>query len=227
MNRTIVSHYKEDLSWLDNVENKDLVLVVSKTIDNGQYLFQKENIGNESTAYLKYIVERWDEIPNYEHHIFLHGHKNSWHQSHDADVICNKLSKYNGKYNFINFCDNNFYEIYPDKVVSSGDNSYTGDNKPYVILEEVWDKLFKQLGPLPQYISFGVGAQHCVKSENILKNGKDFYSNCLEWLMSEDSANLDGKYGGQRSIYSSRVFEWLWHFIYTGKPDHILQKFVF
>jgi hypothetical protein len=227
MNRTIVSHYKEDLSWLDNIENKDLVLVVSKTIDNGQYLFQKENIGNESTAYLKYIVERWDEISNYEHHIFLHGHKNSWHQSHDADVICNKLSKYNGRYDFINFCDNNFYEIYPDKVVSSGDNSYTGDNKPYVILEEIWDKLFKELGPLPQYISFGVGAQYCVKSENILKNGKDFYINCLNWLMSEDSANLDYKHGGQRSTYSSRVFEWLWHFIYTGKPDHILQKFVF
>jgi hypothetical protein len=227
MNRAIVSHYNEDLSWLDNIENKDSVLVVSKTIDNGKYIFQKENIGNESTAYLKYIVERWDEISNYDHHIFLHGHRNSWHQSYDADVICNKLFKYKGKYDFINFCDNNFYEIYPEKVVSSGDNSYTGDNKPYLILQEVWDILFKKFGPLPEYISFSVGAQFCVKSDNIIKNGKDFYENCLNWSISEDSANLDYKYGGQRSVYSSRIFEWLWHFIYTGKPDHTLQKFIF
>jgi hypothetical protein len=224
MNKTVIAHYQEDLEWTENLQGD--YIVVSKTLNDGKTIFQKENMGNESSAYLQYIVDKWDELKKYPNHVFLHGHRTSWHQKYDADLISNCINEYNGKHEFINFCDNNFYEIYTDKVVSSGDNSYVGDNKPYVILKEVWPDLFKDLGELPEYIAFSPGAQFYVRTDNILKHGKDFYSKSLEWIFSQKATDLDLKYGGQRSTYSSRVFEWLWHFIYTGKPDHVLTKFV-
>ena len=70
-------HYKEDLAWLDNCEF--IVNIVHKEggtpIPN--YTYCIPNIGCEATAYLKYIIERYDTLPDYT--AFLHGHETSYH----------------------------------------------------------------------------------------------------------------------------------------------------
>ena len=57
-------HYNEDLKWLD--ESEFLVNIVHK--DGGtpiDYMYCIPNVGYEATAYMKYIIERYDTLPFY------------------------------------------------------------------------------------------------------------------------------------------------------------------
>ena len=71
------SHFNEDLEWL-----KKSQWPVSIVHHEGgapvEYTYVIPNVGLEVSAYLKYIIERYDTLP--DHVAFIHGHETAWHQ---------------------------------------------------------------------------------------------------------------------------------------------------
>ena len=81
----VVSHYKEDLSWLSRIRYK---YVVYKKDQDDDYPYNVPvNKGNEASAYLKYIIDHYDNLPEYV--IFVHGHESDWHHE---DSMVDKLN---------------------------------------------------------------------------------------------------------------------------------------
>ena len=83
----VSSHYNENLEWL---ENSTWPVVIStnhptykRTFSNSMVNIDEElrspsNHGREASAYLRFIVKYYDNLP--KHIVFIHGHENAWHQ---------------------------------------------------------------------------------------------------------------------------------------------------
>lgn len=78
------SHYNEDLKWLEKSEFP-VIIVTHEGGDTVDHTYKIPNVGYEATAYLKYIIERYDTLPN--HVAFIHGHEESYHQLGDRSML--------------------------------------------------------------------------------------------------------------------------------------------
>jgi hypothetical protein len=78
------SHFNEDLEWL-----KKSPWPVSIVHHEGgapvDYTYLIPNVGLEASAYFKYILERYDSLP--DHVAFIHGHETSWHHQGDRPLL--------------------------------------------------------------------------------------------------------------------------------------------
>lgn len=77
----VTSHWNEDLNWLKNIPEYNYS--ICDKLDNPNYQGTGNcdvpvNKGNEATSYLKYILNHYDNLPDYI--MFIHGHDNSYHQ---------------------------------------------------------------------------------------------------------------------------------------------------
>ena len=214
----VIAHYNEDIEWVQN--SKIECRIVSKTLAESD-IYQSENRGNESSSYLAFITKNYYILTKYDKLIFLHGHRASWHQRYDSDFLINNID-FRLVENYLNLNDEYYYEIFPDRVVSSGKVGYVGDNKTFLILKEVWNQLFlEELGEQPDYIGMIPGAQFIVDTKLILRRSKGFYEKLLNWLISDESHQMDLRFGGNGNTYSSRVLEWTWNKILC---DSYLEK---
>lgn len=206
----VISHYNEDLSWLTDVDSKRINVYSKSNIESTL------NIGNEATAYLQFIVDNYNSFKNNpeEYVYFCHGHNESGHQDYSNKYIIENIdiSKIEG---FLNV--NNYYNIISDiKTVTLLRYENITDNKPYCILQDFFNTFFGKYKKMPITISSYSSAQFFVVKKLILSNTKEFYEECLNWFYSGDADKLDKKFNTSNSVYSSRCFEWLWFYIFTG-----------
>lgn len=67
----VVSHYKENLDWLKSFE-KDKILVYDKNNETTDYpTINIPNLGRESNTYLKYILDFYENLPEFV--VFMQG----------------------------------------------------------------------------------------------------------------------------------------------------------
>lgn len=59
----VVCHYKEDLKWLN--ELKHPYIVYNKNPENKGFSINLENYGYDAVAYLKYVIENYNNLPDY------------------------------------------------------------------------------------------------------------------------------------------------------------------
>lgn len=80
-------HWQECLAWLTKTPYK--VTIVDKEGSGKQNhinpTYVIPNRGDEASAYLKYIIERYDTLPDSV--AFVHGHQTSPHQHHDRPLL--------------------------------------------------------------------------------------------------------------------------------------------
>ena len=93
----VSSHFNEDLGWLKRSPYP--VVVCSKLHSDAALPIDQKcsspiNKGKEVTAYLKFIIEYYDDLP--KNVAFIHGHEKAWHQHLDIfDAIkCADARKY-------------------------------------------------------------------------------------------------------------------------------------
>ncbi len=190
----VVAHHKEDLSWLRSIPIR--YVVMSKTLGEfGTAPFAPRelphvNKGNEASAYLCFIIENYDVLP--EHTIFVHAHETSWHE----DVPKSEMVKSVPLVDYRNL--NARHRMY--QTISPKINSI-----PYGYLQKAWPRLFDV--PIPSRLDFYSCAQFVVSKKAILSRSKGFYERCLKWLYETNMP----------VVYSSRVFEYIWHYIFTWK----------
>lgn len=138
----VVCRYNEDISWLQDTELKSIVY--DKNIG--------ENIGRESEAFTRYIVENYNNLP--EIIVFLQG--NPFHHCSD---LWEKIKNYQNGVSFLG--------------TSFTDDIYGHPNLG-INLKEYVDK-YVSLDIKNTKFNFAAGAQYIVPRENILNKPKEFW----------------------------------------------------
>lgn len=82
----VTSHFKEDLTWLKKAK-WDVVLIDHEgseppAIEPWTVI---PNRGREGSSYLRYIVDHWDDLPDYI--AFIHGHEYAEHQKYKQHML--------------------------------------------------------------------------------------------------------------------------------------------
>ena len=198
----VTSHWKENLTWLTK-SPFPVVLIDKVGSDPSPFVPQHviSNQGREASAYIKYIVENYDSLP--EAVAFIHGHETSAHQKHErpgANVA---------KYGFVPVNNMHF-------------GGEFADNKDGTIhLHSFWERLclgtvFKgqaqpeHRGPMV----YELGAQFVVSRERILRNPKMLYEGWLHIMMSRPDFADEFAY----------ILEAAWHVIFGEPFVHLPQK---
>jgi hypothetical protein len=186
--KIVISRYNENLEWI--LPYEDLFVVYNKGDNNINYIKDYknlDNIGRESHTYIQYIIDNYDNLPDYV--MFLQGNP----FDHTPDIL-DKINYYNN--NNDNF-DFKFLSHDIIKVNLSGCKHH-----PNLPLIGVYFLLFGELiGNLN--FEFGRGAQFIVNKNNILKKEKSFYEKII-LLLEHSVCPIEGF-----------VFERFWKLIFT------------
>lgn len=184
----ISSHYKEDLNWVNFI--KYPVKVYSKTLKNKNFI--NFNKVQEAPAYLKYIIENYNNLPEYS--IFIHGHLMSEHQS---DNIINIVNSIDFTKDIINLNREDWVQ-----TISRGDEF---EDRKFSWIEENWKDLIGDYLPLPDSLSFPSCAQFSIHKSKITQYPIEFWQHLFDWC---EKTELD-------NFISSRIFEYIWYYIFS------------
>ncbi|KIW89273.1 uncharacterized protein Z519_10126 [Cladophialophora bantiana CBS 173.52] len=199
----------EDASWLD----KDLPELPRKiyTVDSPHYSGLPANKGNEAMAYLTYIIDHYDSLPDIV--LFFHPPKKSWHNNivldTDTAITIKLLSDAHvmrqGYFNTRCHLDPGC----PDWLhVDRPKWRYDLQRKPEepALSSSLFDDLFGSDVAIPRAISQPCCAQFAVSGERIRQRPLRDYVHYRDWLLR---TALDDKISG-------RILEYSWHYIFTG-----------
>ena len=189
--RVVIAHYNEDLSWVNNL--KYPFWIISK---HSLPLETIPNKGNEVSSYLEYIIKNYHELTDIT--FFVHGHRTAWHNGPNIDEFINEVD-----FNLDYFNVNSIHSPRSDMYLAGLNETERAYLDPYkeIIEKEIKIKIHSDK------IKFRAAACFYVKKEAILRHDLSVYKNWYAWLM-------DMK---EPSGISSRVFEYCWHIIFTGK----------
>jgi hypothetical protein len=158
----VIAAYKEDLSWLDNISNDEVnIVIVNKgdiTSHSRATVYTTKNIGVCDHSFLYYISNNYDSLSDYT--IFIQA---------------NPFDHYSKMIEFINNKGylNGFFPL-ADQTIYIAPGEGTG-----FFIENILD--FKFPG-----VNFPCGAQYSVPKENILSKPKHFWDDLLNVMIWED-----------------------------------------
>jgi len=177
----VTSHWKENLEWLKQSEFP-VVLVDKEGAEPSCFepTWVIPNKGLEASAYLKFIIERYHDLP--EHTAFIHGHETAHHQKHSRPLLDLILYANTDKYGFISL--NHFYRDYP----------FLDEPKYNVYFTQWWDIYTvpckkPPLYPVFTFSNIPIGGQFIVSKERILKNPLELYKKYYDLLMTREDKN--------------------------------------
>lgn len=195
----VVSRFKEDIDFLKKLDFKTLLYEKENPLN--KYNVEK-NKGNEASAYLKYIIDHYDNLSDYT--IFIHCHEFSWHHEGSIiEIINNNRNIHHTYTNLNNYILGNMENLdKSEKDIGSYFRTYI---KPAV-------------GPNLMYPNFTQGVKGCaqfiVHKNNILNHSKLFYQNIYDWLMN---THIDNYWNG-------RFLEWTWDLFWNKCLENISIK---
>ena len=190
----LASHYSENLFWLKNIKYP---FIISSKIEKNKTRFISINKGNESMAYLDYIVKFYDCLPEYT--LFCHGHYIDWHQRSSIDTIINNIKL---EQPYLNISDLGVDDRY--------NNCF---NKYYKNLKLVWNELFLDtLGPIADRYYDKCCAQFIVHRDRIRLRPKKFYERLINYIIHKDNGDI------------GYFLEYIWHNIFGEDPVIVYEK---
>jgi len=204
MNNIVVSRYKKNVDFVykfNNGENINVMIYDKENKNNP--LNVPVNKGNEASVYLKYIIDYYDELPDFT--FFMHDDEFAWH--HSGSMI----DKYKEA-----ITSNRMYYNVNDKCIW---------NKPNLINKLLYKGLLKwydtyieeyiPLSKVPNNSDFIYGylgsAQFLVHKDLIRNLPKKFYVKLYEWIITTELS----------SYTSGRYLEWTWHVFWYIYPTYI------
>lgn len=195
----VTSHYNEDLQWLEDINFK--VFVVHHeggkeyNVDKFYKTYTIKNKGLEASAFLHYIIENYDNLP--EHVVFLHGHEQSYHHIYNKPLLYLINNAKINEYDYIPL--NNSWRAY---TLHREDMTILPNGLPFnKHFRANTEPLLKHLNPDKNILIYDACAQFIVSKKLILGNSKEFYIKLYEELMED--------------ILKGDMFEELWHLIFT------------
>ena len=186
----VISRYNRDVSWSERF--RDVAPVHIRVYDkcNPENPYNvPANKGNEASAYLKYIIDFYDELPEWT--FFAHDEEFSWH--HSGSLIDKLQYALDSGLRYYNVNDLAFIDH-----LSKTENA---------MVLEWWRIHVEKYRPM-RSLSFPLfGRQHracaqfLVHRDNIRSLPKQFYVDMFAWLMRTELPNY----------HNGRLFEWTWH----------------
>lgn len=185
----IASYKSQDVSWIKDIPSDWSIkryLMDDQSSHPSGGLSVPRNFGREAMAYLTYIIDHYDDLPDYA--AFIHGHYRAWHQQApiSAKVRALNLTALENE-NYISFrCE----------------DSMGCEHKPFIDTKTVeWEgerhmrKFWSYILPnseLPRYLSYKCCAQHAVTARAIRTRSKQDWIRVREPLL-RDLADLEAK----------------------------------
>lgn len=169
----VSSHFKEDVSWLEDFELPYLVVSKGHEYPNVRNFCVIPNRGLEFGSYVWYLLNNWDHLP--ERVLFVHGHLNSYHQQMPMDESIRIFST------------SGFASLNGDFSLAihrlRGEHPWFGLN-----FVEMWRFLGLDFArPCPDVCAIPPCTQSLVSRDLILSFGKPFWDRIFQSLMSHDA----------------------------------------
>lgn len=200
----VVSRYNKDVDFVYRINNnKDInVMIYDKENPNNPFNVPV-NKGNEASVYLKYIIDYYDDLPDFT--FFIHDDEYAWH--HSGSII----DKYD--------------EAVKSNLMYYNINDRAGWNRRNLIPPETYAELLKfydkyieayiPISKVPNNEDFIFGyigsAQFLIHKKLIQNLPREFYSNLYDWIITTDLPNY----------ISGRFLEWTWHVFWFIYPVYI------
>mmetsp|Transcript_114372 Transcript_114372/g.180032 ORF Transcript_114372/g.180032 Transcript_114372/m.180032 type:complete len:360 (+) Transcript_114372:73-1152(+) len=217
--QVVIARYDEDVNWLKKLpENFDISVYQSKDPSVPHFV---ENVGNEASKYLSYIVDNYDSLPDTV--AFMQAGRMDWHDPVPKDVTMRgwdwDAARARGGIAFLPTAAPCLIEDSdPAPVTESlpdvGRSSEREQRRKSVPTQEkcvdvvehtppqmatvrsVWGEIFEsELGPLPKHWLTHCCAQFHVTREAIRQHPREFYERLLKWAMDHDRSLLQSDYG--------------------------------
>jgi len=209
MSLTIVTnHWKEDLNWL--LKSKFPVVLIDKEgADPSPFVPQHviPNLGRESTAYLKYIIENYDNLP--EAVAFIHGHETAPHQNHDRPLLEVIEGANWQKYGFVPLGNTHWAEGFTDEYVT-----YKEPIRFHTFFRRLCIPLNGEFPFEGTPWIFDLGSQFVVSRERILANPKKLYEGW--YYIFNNNLDFTTEFG--------YIMEKVWHVTFGQGPVNMPQK---
>ncbi|KAJ5957998.1 uncharacterized protein N7479_005148 [Penicillium vulpinum] len=194
----------EDTDWLEDQlpEWQHAVYLVD---DPEASLQVEQNKGKESSAYLQYILDNYDGLPEYM--VFLHAHQYSGHvefwQQDNVLTVQRLQLDYLRQVGYLNLrCD--WSPGCPDEVQPF---RQMAGRTTELAFAGAWIRIFNNTD-VPEIVATPCCAQFAVTRGQVLQRPRSAYESYHHWLMTTE---LDDETSG-------RVFEYLWHIIFGQDP---------
>ncbi|MCJ1256471.1 hypothetical protein MMC24_004292 [Lignoscripta atroalba] len=205
----VVARLKEaDVSWIAQ-ELPGIDTAVYVVDDPFAELQVPENKGQEAMVYLTYIIDHYHELA--EATIFTHSDRFTWHNN---DLLDSDLAQMIKRLNLNRVRREGYFNLRCHSQPGCSDNLYldrTEENahKPEeTVMKDVWSELHP-FDPMPATLSTPCCAQFAVSRDRILSFPLSQYAAWREWVLQ---TNLSDSVSG-------RVWEYTWHYIFTGEAD--------
>lgn len=198
----VIGHYREDLAWTQALPYP--TIIISKTRRDLQG-FVSPNYGKEASMYLTYIVARYANLPDVTG--FFHGHADSPHQQLNSAAIIKSTRL--DKIRYLNVNRDDWVNVVR-AAETWPDNRYG-----HRLIASLWPTLFAPyLGERPAELRSYASSQFFVHKDLVRSLPLAAYRHWLDWIMTTEIPDY----------WSSRVVEYLWHYILTRRAIEPVRK---
>ena len=193
----VVSRYKKNVDWVYKLNNIKNIFIYDKETPENPYNIPV-NKGQEASVYLKYIIDNYEQLPDYT--FFIHDDEYAWH--HSGSII--------DKYNEAVASKKLYYNINDKCVLGS-----IITNPFYDRFREWYDTYIEEFIPIKDLpskdftLSHNGSAQFLVHSSRIKMFPIRFYERLYNWIITTEMSNYD----------SGRCLEWTWHIFWDVYPQ--------
>ena len=199
----------EDLGWLKGQIAEAELVVYEVDNENAENKVPK-NKGREAMVYLTYMIDHYDALPDTA--VFMHAHRHAWHNNNlfmqDALAMLKRLNHDRvARMGYMNLrCHHE--PGCPDWIHMDrpgGDLDFFRKPEEIYWRKNIWEELHPG-APIPQSLSGVCCAQFALSRERIRQVPIERLIHYRKWLLNT----------GLDDTYSGRVFEYIWHYIFTG-----------
>ncbi|GAO49956.1 hypothetical protein G7K_4091-t1 [Saitoella complicata NRRL Y-17804] len=221
----VIARYDEDVSWVP-LYLGDFPFIIYTKDDHDSLHNIEGNFGSENSAFLKFIIDHYDNLPEYT--LFLHAHRESWHTGGKIDKIIRNLDwDARGYFNLspsrmhcylrLNMTEDEGDRHWgwcatQDKEKLDG-NAYKRQAELTRVFYETYMLPYVG-GSLPPMVRATCGAQFLAHRSRILARPVSLYQDIYDWLR-------DWPYD---RYWSGRVMEYAWHVILGEDPMEEIMK---
>jgi hypothetical protein len=201
----VVARYTKNTDFVNKFkklyENIDILIYDKENPDNEYNI--PINKGNEASVYLKYIIDFYNELPEFT--FFIHDEEYAWH--HSGSIIDKYIeAKYANKsyYNINDIAPNQFEFLKNDDYNKNifNDKNWWND---FLGWYNIFIGNYVNFDKIDKFKIFRCCAQFLVHRDSIKKLPIDFYQNLYNWIITTDMPNNK----------SGRFMEWIWHIIWS------------
>lgn len=209
----VLCRYNEDIDWINSLPSDLQVFIYDKSPipSTWQYCFPSENVGRECSAYLRHIVEHYNNLTD---QIYFSQACPFPHISDYLGILRQQLSKEK--------IENGFKWVGPIINNDLADRLDWGEQfsvmpnqhpNPYKrSIKSIWQSIFET--PCPDIPQYNVSGNFFVEKENVLQHKKEKYEKLLEIVSYPEQKNFDGFF--RSNCIECHFLERMWGEIFSG-----------